>query len=152
MKMRKNKLDEMQEQKLLQIEHNAAWLAFWGLLVAMVVQLFLYGFEGGKHIIGEWVVFMCLALYLVVGCLRIGVWDRKLEANVKTNLIASLIAGMVTGVLFAAINYRSYRMIEGAVANFVINGVMVFVACFVGLSFAAHLYKKKVEKLEKEEE
>lgn len=152
MKEKKNKLDEMQEQKLLQVEHNAAWLAFWGLLIAMAVQLFFYGFEGGKHIIGEWVVFMCLALYLVVGCLRIGVWDRKFEANLKTNLIASLIAGMVTGVLFAAINYRSYGMIEGAAATFLLNGVMVFATCFVVLSFVAHLYKKKVEKLEKEEE
>ena len=29
MKNMKNNLDEMQEAKLLQIEHNACWLAFW---------------------------------------------------------------------------------------------------------------------------
>ncbi len=29
MKKKKSNLDEMQEQKLLQIEHNMAWLA-WG--------------------------------------------------------------------------------------------------------------------------
>ena len=35
---RKNNLDEMQEQELLKIEHNGCWLAFWGLLISMIVQ------------------------------------------------------------------------------------------------------------------
>ena len=33
--MKKNNLDEMQEQELLKIEHNGCWLAFWGLLAVM---------------------------------------------------------------------------------------------------------------------
>ena len=36
MKNLKNNLDEMQEAKLLQIEHNGFWLAFWGLLATLV--------------------------------------------------------------------------------------------------------------------
>ena len=31
-KKMKNKLDEMQELKMLKIEHNGCWFAFWGLL------------------------------------------------------------------------------------------------------------------------
>ena len=37
--MKKNNLDEMQEQELLKIEHNGCCLAFWGLLVVMAVQM-----------------------------------------------------------------------------------------------------------------
>lgn len=37
--MKKNNLDEMQEQELLKIEHNGCWLAFWGLLAVMAVQM-----------------------------------------------------------------------------------------------------------------
>ena len=33
---RKNNLDEMQEQKLKQIEHTGFWLFFWGLFAAML--------------------------------------------------------------------------------------------------------------------
>ena len=35
MKIRKMKsnLDERQELKLLKIEHNGCWIAFWGLLI-----------------------------------------------------------------------------------------------------------------------
>ena len=37
--MKKNNLDEMQEQALLKIEHNGCWLAFWGLLAVMAIQM-----------------------------------------------------------------------------------------------------------------
>ena len=38
MKRWRNNLDEMQEQKLKQIEHTGFWLFFWGLFAAIMVQ------------------------------------------------------------------------------------------------------------------
>ena len=38
-KGKKSRLDEMQEQKMLQIEHNGCWLAFIGLFAVILVQL-----------------------------------------------------------------------------------------------------------------
>ena len=49
--MKQNKLDEMQEQALLKIEHNGCWFAFWGLLVMMAAEALL-GF-GVKTMAGE---------------------------------------------------------------------------------------------------
>ena len=43
MKKKKNNLDEMQEQKLLKIEHNGCWLAFWGLFIVLIAQFIFYG-------------------------------------------------------------------------------------------------------------
>ena len=57
--MKQNKLDEMQEQALLKIEHNGCWFAFWGLLVMMAAEALL-GF-GVKTMAGEWIIFMALA-------------------------------------------------------------------------------------------
>ena len=37
--MKKTNLDEMQELKLLKIEHNAYWFCFTGLLAAIAVAL-----------------------------------------------------------------------------------------------------------------
>ena len=34
--MKKNNLDERQEQIMLKIEHNGFWIAFWMLLAAML--------------------------------------------------------------------------------------------------------------------
>ena len=39
--MKKSNLDEMQEQKLLKIEHNGFWFAFFGLFAAIMIQLAL---------------------------------------------------------------------------------------------------------------
>ena len=153
MRNKKNKLDEMQEQKLLCLEHNGAWLAFWGLLAAMIVQLMIYGFEGGiERLAGEWVVFMCLAIYIGVGSIRIGVWDRKLEANAKTNFLISFVTSIVFAVILALVNYRSYQAVEAAIATFVINVIVLLVVCFVGLTIASNIYKSRLKKLEQEEE
>ena len=99
MNKQKSNLDEMQEQKLLKIEHNAAWLAFWGLLAAILVQSILGGEDVWRNMIAEWIVFICLCVYLVIACIRNGIWDRKWKPNLKTHAIFSLIAGIVCGAI-----------------------------------------------------
>ena len=67
MKIRKMKsnLDERQELKLLKIEHNGCWIAFWGLLIVMAIQM-IVGNDSIKNLAGEWAVFMSLAFFLRV--------------------------------------------------------------------------------------
>ena len=96
MKKTKSNLDELQELKLLKIEHNGCWLAFWGLLAVILTQIAI-GNDSKQDLSGEWIVFMCLALYLTVGCIRNGIWDRKLKPNFKNNIMASSIAAVVWG-------------------------------------------------------
>ena len=145
--MKKNNLDEMQEQELLKIEHNGCWLAFWGLLAVMAIQMVMG--VPGTQMLGEWIVFMVLALYLVIACLRKGIWDRRLKANRKTNLIISLLAGAAAGILITVSNpYLSEPLDYVLVAG--ISGGFTFVLCFIALSLSMKLYKKRREKLEQE--
>ena len=84
---RKNNLDEMQELKLLKIESRGFWIGFIGLAVAMAVQAFLYGAESiGNMMSGEFIVFLCMGLYLIGSCLRNGIWDRHLKATPSVNI------------------------------------------------------------------
>lgn len=146
--MKKSNLDEMQEQALLRIEHTACWLAFWGLLAAMAIQGILGA--GIRELAGEWIVFMGLCLYLLVSCLRCGIWDRTLKANRKTNLIVSLIAGAAVGV-FDAVLFLRYDMQWPDLALIaVIPAVITFVLCFAALTVSAAIYKKRREKLDRE--
>ncbi len=39
----KNNLDEMQEQTLLKIESRGMWIAFYGLVISLVVHLLIGG-------------------------------------------------------------------------------------------------------------
>ena len=151
MKM-KNNLDEMQEQELLKIEHNGCWLAFWGLLAAIVVQLFVFGAENFRYLAGEWVVFMALAVYLGEACLRNGIWDRRLKADRKTNLTISLIAGAAAGLIFAAVSLVRYHSVPGAIASFALLFVFVGICCFLALSLTAREYRKKLAQLENDGE
>ena len=98
--MKKNNLDERQEQKLLQIEHNGCWMAFWMLLASLFVQEMIFGIGEWKYVAGEWIVFMCLALYLCISCIKNGIWDRRLAPDGKTNFFASIVAAAVSA-LFA---------------------------------------------------
>lgn len=101
---KKNNLDEMQEQALLKIESRSYSLAFWLLLIAIVVQTVLdisdLG-EGIPLIAGEWIVFMVLCVYMSVSCLRNNIWDRRLKPTAGTNFILSLIGGVVSGAMVA---------------------------------------------------
>ena len=145
--MKKNNLDEMQEQELLKIEHNGCCLAFWGLLVVMAVQMVMR--VPGRQMLGEWIVFMALSLYIAIACLRKGIWDRRLKANRKTNLIISLLAGAAAGILITVSNpYLSEPLDYVLVAG--ISGGFTFLLCFAALSISVKLYTKRSEKLEQE--
>ena len=145
--MKKNNLDEMQEQALLKIEHNGCWLAFWGLLAAMALQMVMR--VPGRQMLGEWIVFMALSLYIVIACLRKGIWDRHLKANWKTNLIVSLLAAVAAGILVTLSNpYLSEPLDYVLVAG--LTGGFTFLLCFAALSVCTKLYRNRRNKLDKE--
>ncbi len=151
MKKNKSNLDERQELKLLKIEHNGCCLAFWGLLIVMLVQQIL-GNMDAKRVAGEWIVFMSLCVYLVSACIKNGIWDRRLKPTFKTNTVASLIAGVVTGAFWFIISYRNYHKLAGSIATGSIMFLCVGGLCFTALTVFSGVYKKRVKKLEEEVE
>lgn len=145
MNKRKNKLDEMQEQKLLKIERNGMWFAFWGLFATILIQSLI---NKEANIIGELIVFMCLSIYIVFACLKNGIWDRKLEPNIKTNIIVSSISGILCGLTFFISSYLKYEKLLGSIATGIIMLVQVFALAFVTLTIFSAIYKKRIKKIE----
>ncbi len=146
-KRNKSNLDERQEQRLLRIERNGCWLAFWGLLVAMGVQMVMSKGEDVGRVAGEWIVFMVLACYMVWACMKEGIWNRRMKPDWKTNLIASLLAGVAMAVFFYLITDWE---VEQKVWTAIVSFFMTFVSCYILLMISALVYKKRVEKLELE--
>ena len=152
MKKMKNNLDERQEQILLKIEHNGCWLAFTGLIIAIIVQQLFFG-AGIKQLAGEWCVFMLLCIYMLVECIRNGIWDRHLKPNAKTNLLISVLTALVMGVvMFVYIYMRFPDAIIGSVASGIFSAILIFVLAFATLTIFSNIAKKRAEKLEKETE
>ena len=148
----KNNLDERQEMALLKIESRGCWLAFWGLLIVMAVEM-IFSLEDPKSMAGEWIVFMALALYLAGACKKEGIYDRHLKPNGVTNLVTSLLAGFAMFVvMFLTLWGRFPSKPMGAVAGGVFMGIFVFVVCYIGMFFTTRSFLKKQAMLEKEED
>lgn len=149
----RNNLDEMQEQKLLKIESRGCWFAFWGLFLSMQIQLFLTDAEEIRsRLSGEFIVFMCLAIYLLLSCLKAGIWDRRFKASPLVNLAASLIGSTAAGLLMGILSYREYRSLSGSLATAAVYFVSVFIATYLVMTISMVCYKKRIAKLEAEDE
>ena len=146
----RNQLDEMQEQKLLHIERNGCWFAFWGLLLALVVEALL-GMDM-KALAGEWVLFMALAVYLGIACSRAGIWDRRLRSDARTNLVVSLVAGLVTAAVWFFVIERRAGNVRISLGGAAFTFVLVAVLCFAALQISAAAMKKRQAKLNAEPE
>lgn len=148
----KNNLDEMQEQTLLKIESRGMWIAFYGLVLSLLVHVLIGGEQVGRSILGESILLLILSLYIAISCLRHGIWDRKLRPTPKTNLILSVAAGVAVGIAVSVRSYLNYHAAIGSAAVFLFCGGMTFVLCFIAMTACAKLYEKKKSKLEAEEE
>ena len=150
MKKTESQLDEMQEQKLLKIEHTSFWLAFWGLVAAILVQIALYPGDL-RALAGEFVVLFLCSGYLLLGCIKNGIWDRKLKPNWQTNLKMSLLAGCLFGLFQAVRVYLQFHLLLGAAVVLVLTALFTTGLCFAAVQIAAVLTKKRKQHLENEE-
>jgi len=139
---RENQLDEMQEQTQRKTESTGFWLAWTGLLAAFLIQVAMD--KPLENWIAECLVFIVVDIYLVVSCLKNGIWDRHLRANTGTNLVSSIVIGFVVAMLTF---FAGYRYWPGAL----ITGLCTMLLCFVALQFCVKLYNKRHSELEKEE-
>ena len=101
-----------------------------------------------KVVAGEWIIFMLLAVYLAAACMKNGIWDRRLKADPKTNLLVSLAAAILFAAVFAVVVYCNYRSLPGAAATFAVLFLGLFVVLFGALSLSAAIYKKRAKALE----
>lgn len=150
MKKRNNRLDEMQEQKMLQIEHNGFWIGYIGLAIAILAQVLYYGPGCFGQIGGELLVFMCLSVYIMAGCIKYGVWDRKFAPSWKVNVCASLIAGVIGGVFSFFVTFIKYHTLQGCAATGFVMGICIFICTLLCMSLSLAAYKQRERKLESE--
>lgn len=148
---RKSNLDEMQELKLLKIESRGFWIGFFGLFAAIAAQVFFYGAEStGNMAAGEFIVFLCMAVYLIAGCLHNGIWDRHLRATPTVNIGLSLLAAAIGGLFNAVLSYRNYQSISGAFAVFIVYFLMLSAVLSITLCISSALYHRRKKRLEEE--
>lgn len=135
---KKNLFDEMQEQTMRRIEAQGFWLLWAGLLLAILVQIILR--TPSSQWVGEFVVFMAGCCYILIECLRNGLWDRHICANTTTNVAGSLIACVAVTVVIG-LAYGDWRIA-------LILGVITGVLCFVLLQVCMYVVEKRRKELD----
>lgn len=153
MKKINNRLDERQELLLLNLEHRGFWFTFFGLLISVFVQEFALGYDF-RAFAGELIILLPISIYLIIGCISNGIWDRYLKPDTKTNTLISAIAA---GIFGAAAAYGSCRKYPGKapiryMATGIFSAVFIFALCMLVLSVTAAAYRKRRESLEKPDE
>lgn len=148
MKKRQNTLDEMQENKLLKIEGAGFWLAFAGLLTAIVIQVLVR--PDLRQIAGELTVFFVMSIYLIVLCLKNGLWSKTPAPTGKGNVISSAAAALAVGVIFIV---RSQLILRNGFSKefaviLLVSMAVVFGGCFATLEVTRAIYWRRRSKLD----
>lgn len=145
--MKNSKLDEMQEMKLLEIEHRCCWMAIWGLVAVILFQGFLSK-NGAFNTLGESVVLAVICIYQTIACIKNGIWDRKFQPKFSTNLGISLAAGVVMGGGWFAVSYYRYHALAGSIATFVVMMLSVTIFSQILLTLCSTAYHRRKAKLD----
>lgn len=148
MKKRQNMLDEMQENKLLKIEGAGFWLAFAGLLAAIVIQVLVRPDLG--QIAGELAVFFIMSIYLLALCLKNGLWSRTPAPTIRGSVISSAIAALAIG---AVLTIRSQLILrnefsKGFAVLLLLSMAIVFGGCFATLEVTRAIYRRRRSELD----
>ena len=143
------KVDERQERDIMEVEHIGFWSMYYMLLAAIIIQAFFIE-DGGKHLVGEFVVFMAASVIVVVGWMRKGVWtyqSRKVP-GVKAYLRYSIITMLVFGLPFGIVTgIKAGSDWNSIAADTAITMLYIFIVCFVTFMILGTITKKREEKL-----
>lgn len=137
-----NLLDEMQEQKLREIESKGFWGTWAALLGAFLIQCAMGG--PASQWMGEWIIFMGMCFYGVIMCLVNGIWERHCIASTPANVVWSLAAAAAVAVY----TWMQNHYLPGAL----ITGVCTGLLCFVCLQAGVAIYKKRRHALDEGDE
>lgn len=133
---------------MLRVEHNGYWIGYIGLAAAILIQILYYGPGCSEQVAGEFIVFMCLSAQTIIGCMKYGIWDRKLAPTWRVAVGASLVAGVVGVVFNFLLLYVRDCTWKECLSGAIKLGSSIFVCCLIGLSALLVTYRLRERKLE----
>lgn len=154
----KKEIDERQQAELNRVGNTGYWLAFYLLIGAVVVESVFMNRPFREWAV-EWFVFMILAVYEIIQCLRIGVWSEyKQNPGTKDYLRYTVIGSGIFAAVFTVGSWfkaaPEYRTVPAFLALFALDflflAVLLF-AAFLGIGALLKRCRKKQEERLNEE-
>lgn len=145
-KNRTNRLDEMQNQKLMKLEEYGFWIMFWTLLASIVVQLILGC--SLKEVLGEIVVFLIGSVYLTATTLKNGLWERTSTPSRKGNAAVSAVPAILIGIINVLKIIQNDKADTKSILITIAISIVVYAGCFIILEVLRTAYNKRRTKLD----
>ena len=145
-KNRTNRLDEMQNQKLMKLEEYGFWIMFWTLLASIVVQLILGC--SLKEVLGEIVVFLIGSVYLTATTLKNGLWERTSTPSRKGNAAVSAVPAILIGIINVLKIIQNDKADTKSILITIAISIVVYAGCFIILEVLRTVYNKRRTKLD----
>ena len=139
-------LDEMQDQKMLKMEEYGYWILFWGLALAVVVQLLLGG--SIRQVAGELIVLLAGGAYVLAASLKNGLWTRNAAPTRKKNAVTSIIPAVIIGALNVIKLIQKKDIGTNDILIAAAFTVGTYIVCFVALEALRLLYEKRRSRLD----
>lgn len=98
-----------------------------------------------KEVTGELTVFFLMSVYLIILCLKNGLWSRTPVPTVKGNVISSALAALIIGAILLV---RTQLILHngfsaGLAAILVLSMAAVLGGCFGSLEIALWIYRRR---------
>ncbi len=140
-RIRRNHLDEMQDQKLLKLEEYGFWVMFWALFLSIVIQLI----SGGtiREVLGEIIVLLLGSVYIAAATLKNGLWTRTSIPTRKGNALASIVPAAFICAIHIFKMIQSNRMETKPLLFTAAIAVAVYAGCFFILEALRIAYDKR---------
>ena len=149
MKLFRNILDERQELEAMRVERSTCWFFFFGLLAAMIVQMFFFGTDFTRTA-GELVVFVVGCIWMTVGYIRRGIWSCFSKPGMKSYILCSLACGVIFGALRPLMRYfHEDAPLSHCLWSYAINIIFLFILSFILTLLIGTVTKARQRKLQK---
>lgn len=153
-KLCKKEIDERQQADLNRVTGYGYWIAFYLLIAAILVEGPVLG-RPFREWAAEWAVFMVMAVYEVIACIRIGVWTQTKQRPRKKDYVRYSLTG---GILFSAVFTLGYyfrlkpenRTFENIASMYVYWFVLLTVLFLVSYFIGGGIYNRRRRKMEEE--
>ena len=150
MKLFRKITDERQELEILRVASGAYGVAKIGLIVAIIVQLLLFGPDPAR-IAGELIILALTFAFSLMGSIRHGIWDGFTRPSLKSYILYSLTAGIIFGPVAPLARYFRYgTSLSDDLQGFAIMFTIIFVFCFMLMLLTGTVIKARRRRLEME--
>lgn len=158
-KFGKKEIDERQQADLNRVTSYGYWLTFYLLIAAIMVEGVILS-RPFREWAAEWVIFMIMAVYEVVACVRIGVWTETRQKPGKKDYVRySLTGSILFATVFTLGHYFRQKPESRTLENiasmyiwwFILFMVLFLIVYFIGGGIYNRRRRKMEQELEEEE-